>query len=58
MIDANLLRYAVNEDVSHGATGKGWLDGKLAGIETAGFSWIIFLAFLCLATNRSCFPGR
>lgn len=56
LVDANVLLYAVNEASVHHRPARRWLDATISGGETVGFSWIVVLAFLRLATHRAIFP--
>ncbi len=56
VVDANVLLYAVNERSAEHAVARRWLDGALAGGESVGFTWIVLLAFVRLATHPSVFP--
>jgi toxin-antitoxin system PIN domain toxin len=56
LVDANVLLYAVNESASKHEPSRGWLDEALAGREPIGFSWVVLLAFLRLATRVGLFP--
>ena len=56
LVDANVLLYAVNEADPKHERSRGWLDGALSGSETIGFSWLVVLAFLRLATRAGLFP--
>ncbi|MBX3195962.1 MAG: type II toxin-antitoxin system VapC family toxin [Microbacteriaceae bacterium] len=55
IVDANVLLYAVNEDAPHHRSAREWLDRSLGGADTVGFSWIVMLAFIRLATKDSIF---
>ncbi|HVM18483.1 MAG TPA: TA system VapC family ribonuclease toxin [Egibacteraceae bacterium] len=55
IVDANVLLYAVNADAAHHRTAKAWLDAALAGGSAVGFSWVVLLAFLRLATSPRVF---
>lgn len=55
LVDANVLLYAVNEDAVHHRAAKRWLDDALAGATTVGWSWIVLLAFLRVATRSGIF---
>lgn len=58
LVDANVLLYAVNADErpDRHLPSRAWLDNALAGSEAVGFSWIVLLAFLRLATKIGLFP--
>lgn len=56
LVDANVLLYAVNTDARHHARSVRWLDGALSGAATVGFSWVVLLAFIRLATKTGLFP--
>jgi toxin-antitoxin system PIN domain toxin len=56
LVDANVLLYAVNEASDRHGRARAWLDPALAGEEPLGFTWIVLLAFLRLATHRAVFP--
>lgn len=56
LVDANVLLYAVNVDSRHHQSAKTWLDTALSGGATVGFSWIVLVAFLRLATKAGLFP--
>ena len=56
IVDANVLLYAVNEDVLHHKAARSWLDDSLSGGATVGFAWISILAFVRLSTKPELFP--
>ena len=56
LVDANVLLYAVNESAAKHEPSRAWLDEALAGREPVGFSWVVLLAFLRLATRVGLFP--
>lgn len=56
LVDANVLLYAVNTDSRHHARSVAWLDAALSGAATVGFSWMVLLAFVRLATKTGLFP--
>lgn len=56
VVDANVLLYAVNADSRQHEPARAWLDAALIGNRPLGFSWVVLLAFLRLATSRSVFP--
>ena len=57
IVDANVLLYAVDSASAHHEGALGWLDTSLAGAEAVGFAWVVVLAFVRIATNRSYFPA-
>lgn len=57
LVDANVLLYAVNADARHHARSVRWLDAALSGAATVGFSWVVLLAFVRLATKAGLFPS-
>lgn len=56
LVDANLLLYAVNASDPKHERSRSWLDAALTGREPVGFSWVVLLAFLRLATRDGLFP--
>jgi len=56
LVDANVLLYAVNSDATHHDESRAWLDDALGGGEPVGFTWVVLLAFLRVATNPSAMP--
>lgn len=56
LVDANVLLYAVNEDADHHDDAHAWFETALNGSEPVGFSWLVLLAFLRLATKVGLFP--
>jgi len=57
IIDANVLLYAVNESQPQHARSQRWIEEALNGNETIGFTWLVLVAFLRLATLRPVFPS-
>lgn len=57
VVDANVLLYAVNTSARHHDSSRQWLDDALSGAATVGFSWIVMLAFMRLATKDGVFPS-
>lgn len=57
LVDANVLLYAVNSDARHHERSRRWLDTALSGGDTVGFSWVVLLAFVRLATKVGLFPA-
>jgi toxin-antitoxin system PIN domain toxin len=55
LVDANVLLYAVNRAAPNHDRARSWLDGALNGDASVGFSWVVLLAFLRLATHPSVF---
>lgn len=56
LVDANLLLYAVNSAAPQHAAARQWLDARLSAVEPVGFSWLVILAFLRIATHPGLFP--
>lgn len=57
VVDANVLLYAVNEQSVHHDEARTWLDRALSGGAIVGFSWIVVMAFVRLATKPNLFPN-
>jgi toxin-antitoxin system PIN domain toxin len=57
LLDANVLLYAVNESDPHHVEARTWLDSALNGPATVGYSWMVLLAFLRLATKQTIFDA-
>lgn len=57
VVDANVLLYAVNASADRHEQARGWLDGQLSGGSVVGFSWLVLLAFVRLATKPALFPS-
>jgi len=57
LVDANVLLYAVNEDAPRHREAREWLDGALGAGVTVGFSWVVLLAFVRLATKVGLMPA-
>jgi len=55
LVDANLLLYAVNEDLPQHDGARRWLENVLSGRESVGLPWVVILAFLRLTTNGRVF---
>lgn len=55
LVDANLLLYAVNQDLPQHRRARRWLEATFSGGETVGLPWVVVLAFLRLATNARVF---
>lgn len=56
IVDANVLLYAVNQASTQHHRARPWLDAALSGQEAVGFTWIVTVAFLRLATHPAVFP--
>ena len=56
LVDANILLYAVNRSAERHEQARAWLDGQLSGRSAVGFTWLVLLAFLRLATKPGLFP--
>ena len=57
LVDANVLLYAINSDSPHHAASRSWLDAALSGADRVGFSWVVSLAFVRLATKIGLFQA-
>ena len=55
IVDANVLLSAVNDDSDDHAAARAWLDGSLSGGQFVGFSWIVMVAFMRVATRPRLF---
>jgi toxin-antitoxin system PIN domain toxin len=55
LVDANLLLYAVNQDLPQHRAARHWLETTFSGRETVGLPWVVLLAFLRLSTNARVF---
>lgn len=56
VVDANVLVYAVNQDVPEHEVSRTWLDDALSGGATVGFAWVTVLAFLRIVTRAGVLP--
>lgn len=56
LVDANLLLYAVNEDIPLHREARSWWERALSGSVTIGIPWVSLLAFLRISTNGRVFP--
>lgn len=56
LVDANLLLYAVNQDVPLHQQARAWWEQALSGAATVGIPWVSLLAFLRISTNGRVFP--
>jgi toxin-antitoxin system PIN domain toxin len=57
LVDTNVLLYAINEDDPRHDVSRAFLEHALDGHEPVGFSWVVLLAFLRLATKPGLFPN-
>jgi hypothetical protein len=55
LVDANLLIYAVNQDLPQHAVARRWLEGILSANDTVGIPWVALLAFLRICTSPRVF---
>ncbi len=55
LVDANLLIYAVNQDLPQHKQAKSWWEAVLSGATTVGIPWVSILAFLRVCTNPRVF---
>ncbi|MDP2795725.1 MAG: type II toxin-antitoxin system VapC family toxin [Sulfurisoma sp.] len=55
LVDANLLIYAVNEDLPLHKQAKAWWEKALSGATIIGLPWVSVLAFLRICTNPRVF---
>jgi len=51
VVDGNVLLYSINADDSHYKLARRWLRDALRGTEPLGFSWVVLLAFVRVATS-------
>lgn len=57
VVDANVLLYAVNAAADRHHESRLWLASALRGREIVGFSWLVIVAFLRLATHPAVFEA-
>lgn len=55
LVDANLLLYAVNDDLPQHGPARAWLEAIMSGSEVVGLPWVVLLAFLRITTSRRIF---
>ena len=55
LVDANLLIYAVNQDLPQHVRIKAWWEATLSGSTIVGIPWVSLLAFLRICTNPRIF---
>jgi toxin-antitoxin system PIN domain toxin len=56
LLDANLLRYAVNRDASVHHKARSWVENVLSGSEPVAIPWAVLLAFIRISTHPRIFP--
>lgn len=56
IVDTNVLLYAINTDAKQHAAAYRWLTGALGGSDTVGFSWVVLLGFVRIATHPAIMP--
>jgi toxin-antitoxin system PIN domain toxin len=56
LVDANVLLNAVNLDSQQHEAARSWIDGALSDGEPVGFSWLVIVAFIRIATKPGIFP--
>lgn len=57
LVDANLLIYAVNQDLPQHKQARIWWEQVLSGTATVGIPWVSILAFLRICTNARVFSS-
>ena len=57
LVDANLLIYAVNQDMPQHNQARAWWEQVLSGTDTVGIPWVSALAFLRICTNPRIFSN-
>ncbi len=55
LVDANLLIYAVNQDLPQHKRAVSWWEQTLSGTAMVGIPWVSILAFLRICTNPRIF---
>lgn len=55
LVDANLLIYAVNQDLPQNERARSWWEEALSGTTTVGIPWVSILAFLRICTHPRVF---
>jgi toxin-antitoxin system PIN domain toxin len=55
LVDANLLIYAVNQDLPQHKRARSWWEQTLSGTDAVGIPWVSILAFLRICTNPRIF---
>jgi len=55
LVDANLLIYAVNQDLPQHRGAREWWESTLSGGASVGLPWVVILAFVRICTNGRIF---
>ena len=55
LVDANLLIYAVNQDLPQHKQARAWWEQMLSGTAQVGIPWVSLMAFLRICTNPRIF---
>ena len=55
LVDANLLIYAVNQDLPQHKQARAWWERMLSGTARVGMPWVSIMAFLRICTNPRIF---
>lgn len=55
LVDANLLLYAVNQDLPQHKEARKWWETVLSGKTPVALAWVVILAFLRVSTNPRIF---
>jgi len=55
LVDANLLIYAVNQDLPQHKQARAWWERMLSGTARIGIPWVSIMAFLRICTNPRIF---
>lgn len=55
LVDANLLIYAVNQDLPQHKQARSWWEQVLSGTATVGIPWVSILAFLRICSSPRVF---
>ena len=57
LVDANLLIYAVNQDLPQHKLARAWWEQVLSGAVRVGIPWVSVMAFLRICTNPRMFSS-
>lgn len=63
LVDTNVLIYAINEDSTHHAQCRTWIERAISRSALVGLSWTVILAFIRVTTHARVFeepllPGK